>query len=121
MTYIKIALPAESRVFLLEDSPMRITWFERRCPHLFVARTVQEMRDYFETNPLCDFISLDHDLGEGAENGEAGAKFFKERYGGTSDAGIIHSWNRAGALAMQTYLPRLVIVPFGQFDLEVEK
>ena len=121
MNFITIKLPAESRVLLLEDSPMRIAWFKKRVPNLTVVSTVDAFKAYLAGHPICDFIFFDHDLGEGAGTGLEAAQYLKDAFGGNTDAGLIHTWNSAGAKAMQAVLQRVPYVPFGQFEVEVEQ
>jgi hypothetical protein len=121
MNYVTITMLAESRVLLLEDSPMRIAWFTKRIPNLKVVRTVQEFRDYFETKPLVDFIFFDHDLGT-EETGYDAVKYMIEKFGGNStNAGIIHTWNPAGAAKMRELLPKVLWIPFGEFEVVTEQ
>ena len=121
MNYVKITIPTESRVLLLEDSPMRIAWFRKRLPILHVVNTVQEFREYFNSKPLVDFIFFDHDLGT-EETGYDAAKYIKDKFGGnTTNAGIIHTWNPSGAAKMRELLPLTLWIPFGEFEIEVEQ
>lgn len=113
-----VNLLEHSAVLLLEDSPMRIAWFEKQIPNLKVVKTVQEFVDYFETRPVVDFIFWDHDLGDGGDGFDA-AKFLTDRFGSGSRYGLIHSWNRAGAQRMQTLLTGTPHVPFGDFEIKI--
>jgi hypothetical protein len=123
MNYIKVTIPKEARVLLLEDSPMRIAWFTKRIPdHLKVTSSIQEFKAYFDTKPLVDFIFFDHDLGEGNGTGLDAAQFIKDRFGGnTTNAGLIHTWNPSGASKMRELLPLTLWIPFGEFEVEVEQ
>lgn len=120
MNFLKIILPKDSQVVVLEDSPMRIAWFRKRVPMLTVCTTMSEFVAYFDAKPICDFIFLDHDLGEGAGTGVDAANFIKERFGGNTSAMLIHSWNHSGVQAMQAILKGAPAIPFGNFELEVE-
>jgi hypothetical protein len=117
LDFITVKLPEGANVTLLEDSEMRITWFQKRIPNLTVCRNVQEFKDHFTKNPPCDFVFWDHDLGEGA-NGADAAKWFLERYGSTNRAHLIHSFNRAGARNIQQSILNACHVPFGEFEIE---
>lgn len=119
MTFLTVTIPKHAHVLLLEDSDMRIAWFEKRLSDLKVVKTVQEFRDYIDSKPLIDFIFFDHDLGEG-ENGLDAARFLIEKFGSTTNWGLIHSWNKSGAVAMQNAGLRIPHVPFGEFELKVE-
>lgn len=117
MVLVKINLPSRAKVLLLEDSEMRIAWFEKRIPDLKVCRSVQEFKDYFATKPMVDFIFFDHDLGEGGSGYDA-AKFMVESFGSGNRWGLIHSWNKTGAQRMQEILV-VPHVPFGDFEVEI--
>jgi hypothetical protein len=120
VSYAKIVLPKDAQVLLLEDSPMRQAWFAKRIPRLTIVESVREMGLYFDGKPICDFIFFDHDLGEGNGDGVEATQLVKSRFGDTANAGLIHSWNQVGALRMKAILPRLLYIPFGTFELEVE-
>lgn len=121
MNFIKITLPKDAHVIVLEDSPMRMTWFKRRIPFCTVVDTIPGFKEFFTSRQICDFIFLDHDLGEGNGNGVDACKFLVERFGGNSKTLIVHSWNRPGAQRMQDIIPGAVHIPFGDFELEVEE
>jgi len=122
MNLIYIRLPKNSKVVILEDSPMRIAWFQKRIPDLIVCKTVLEFKQYFTSGRgLCDFVFWDHDLGT-KENGEDAAKWFGIKFGNqANDYGVIHSWNSEGAHRMQKLIPGTKHIPFGQFEVETEK
>lgn len=119
MDTLKVVLPRESTVVLLEDSPMRIAWFQDRVQKLAVCRTVQEFKDYFiQRKGPCDFLFWDHDLGT-EETGLDAAKWFLEYFGSANgNYSIIHSWNRSGARKMQDILQGSPCIPFGGFEIE---
>lgn len=121
MTYLTITIPKDARVLLLEDSPMRVAWFRGRVPNLTVVKTVQEFKDFFATKPICDYIFYDHDLGVNAESGLEAAKFIREHFGSMTNAGLIHTWNEAGAARMRALLPLIPWIPFGQFEVKAEE
>lgn len=113
-----IRLPKKADVVLLEDSEMRILWFQERIPGLMVCRNVEEFKKHFEGNPSAFFLFWDHDLGPG-ENGADAAKWFAEKYKMTNRFHCIHSYNRAGAQRIQSYIPAAVHIPFGEFEVEI--
>lgn len=121
MNFLTVKIPKDARVMLLEDSPMRITWFTERLPYLHVVQSIEELKVYFDGHPICDYFFLDHDLGEGAGTGVEAAEYINNRFGNLSSAGLIHSWNREGALRMQKVLPLLPWVPFGGFEIDYGK
>lgn len=118
MDYYMVRLPEGANVTLLEDSEMRIKWFQKRIPNLNVCRSVPEFVKYFESKPPCDFVLWDHDLGREDGNGVDAAKWFKDTFGSTNRAHLIHSFNHAGAKAIQSYIPLAVHIPFGEFEVE---
>lgn len=118
MTLIKVTLPKHAKVLLLEDSEMRIAWFEKKIPGLKVVRSVKEFTDYLETKPTVDFVFFDHDLGEGGSGYDA-ASYLADKFGSVNRWGLIHSWNRAGVARMQQILKAMSAVPFGEFDIEI--
>ena len=121
MNVVKVTIPKDSAVLLLEDSPMRIAWFRKRIPNLTVVSTVKDFISYFDKRPTVDYMLLDHDLGEGNGTGEDAARWIKETFGGKGKWILIHSWNRDGARRMQDLIPGAPAIPFGEFDLEVEQ
>jgi hypothetical protein len=120
MIFLKVSLPENCHVLLLEDSEMRISWFEKRLPILKICRSVQEFKEYFDTKPTVDFIFWDHDLGDGGSGYDA-AQFITDRFGSGGRWGLIHSWNSTGAKKMQTLLIGALHVPFGEFEVEIDK
>jgi hypothetical protein len=115
-----VRLPKNARVVLLEDSPMRIAWFQKRIPDLVVCKSSQEFKDYFtKGHERCDFIFWDHDLG-GQDTSEEVAQWFVDRYGAGNTYALIHSWNTAGARKLQDIMNGVKWIPFGQFEVEVE-
>jgi len=121
MIFFKVLLPKDSQAVVLEDSPMRIAWFQKRLPQVTICTSIKEFQAYFDRKPICDFIFLDHDLGEGNGNGVDAANEIKERFGGNTSAMLIHSWNHVGVKNMQAVLKDAPAMPFGNFELEVEK
>jgi len=128
LTIFKVCLPKFAKVLLLEDSDMRINWFQKRIPDLKVVRTVSEFTSYLEGRPPVDFIFLDHDLGfldaygnPGVEgNGLQAAKYLRDKFGSDGHDNVIHSFNRSGVASMHAVLPKATCIPFGQFEVEVE-
>jgi hypothetical protein len=114
-----VRLPEKAEVLLLEDSEMRILWFQKRIPELKVCRTVAEFKAFFENNPSLFFIFWDHDLGE-EETGADAAKWFSERYGAINGYHVIHSHNQGGARNIQSYIRQAVCMPFGSFEVEFD-
>ena len=116
MDYYTVNLPEGANVTILEDSEMRIKWFEKRIPNLHVCRNVKKFKEYFRGNPPCDFVFWDHDLGT-KETGADAAKWFKTRYSTTNRAHLIHSFNQAGARHIQAEITAAVHIPFGEFEV----
>lgn len=117
MDYYSVRLPEGANVTLLEDSEMRIKWFQKRIPNLFVCRSFNEFKAHFSGNPPCDFVFWDHDLGQ-SKNGADCAKWFQVKFGATNRAHLIHSFNHAGAQNIKRYIPNAVHITFGEFEVE---
>lgn len=104
-------------VFVLEDDPERIRWFERffaqhhvewQCVH------TNERVDEF-VGPY-DVVCLDHDLGgrqleAHEDDGLAFIRAIKDRVGDACV--IIHSWNDVGARRMKAEWPAALLAEFG--------
>lgn len=122
MTLVKVTIPKGAKVLLLEDSEMRISWFQKKLPLLTVVKSVDEFIQYFESKPAVDYIFWDHDLGPGGSGYDA-AKYLTDKFGSLSASkwGLIHSWNMGGANRMRELLPASPHIPFGDFDIEVEE
>lgn len=118
MTLFKVTLPRYAKVLVLEDSEMRIEWFEKKIPGVKIVRSVKEFIEYFGTKPTVDFIFWDHDLGEGGSGYDA-AQWTADAFGSVNRWGLIHSWNKNGAAHMQQVLKATPAVPFGEFDIEI--
>ena|SRR5579862_1612453 len=116
MTLFKVSMLQNSHVLLLEDSDTRIAWFTKRIPNLKVVKTVDDFKKYFDGHPIVDFIFFDHDLGT-EETGADAAKFVAEKFG-ANRYGMIHSWNKGGSQKIQSYLPNIPHIPFGDFEIE---
>jgi hypothetical protein len=120
LNLVWVKLPAKAKVVLLEDSPMRIAWFEKRIEDLVVCQSPKEFKDYFSKGTeRCDFIFWDHDLGDQGTSVDV-AQWFTNRYGSGNEYGIIHSWNTAGARKLQDIMKGTKHLPFGSFEIEVE-
>lgn len=114
-----VKLPKDVKVVLLEDSPMRIAWFQKRVPDLVVCKDVAAFKEYFTTGEKrCDFVFFDHDLGPG-DNGQVAAQWFTDQYGASNKYALIHSWNWEGALKMSKIMNGVTWIPFGGFEVEV--
>jgi len=118
MDLITVTLPKHLHVLVLEDSEMRIEWFQKKIANIHVCRTVQEFKDYFTTHPCVDFIFFDHDLGPGGGTGVEAANFMIEKFGSVKKWALIHSWNIAGAQEMQKIMLGVSHIPFGDFDIK---
>lgn len=131
MSKVTIKLPREAKVFLLEDSQERISWFRKK-----LGNTLQTLVDRADDAIMMlskhhyDTIFLDHDLGllelvgyNGIKPGPEGTgldvanHLASSKY--LSELTVIHSWNPEGAKNMKNVLPNAVVVPFGQFDIEI--
>ena len=118
MNLFKVTIPKESHVLLLEDSDMRVLWFNKKIKNLKVVASVKEFKEYFDTRPIVDFIFYDNDLGDGNGTGLEAIQFMKEKFGDGNRWGLIHSWNRPAAQQMMLLYPSIPHIPFGEFDIE---
>lgn len=127
------------RIFILEDDPARIMWFERRFRGHDVTQ-VDTCAAIGAFKPPYDLICLDHDLGgrqmsDHEDNGEEFAKlithpdslaWFNADPARTPLAVIVHSFNPEGAdriaYTMKALCPNVFKIPFGsrQFQLAID-
>src|SRR5438132_784564 len=118
-----IRISETARVFVLEDSPKRITWFRQRVPQATFASTAEQALALLDDQTF-DVCFLDHDLtfsdvalpDTRPGSGQRVAHYLaQERFAGIV---VIHSVNEAGARAMKSHLPQSHVMPFGTFELD---
>lgn len=120
MTIAKITIPKFANVILLEDSEMRIAWFQKRIPERLTV--VKNVDDFVKACVGADLFFLDHDLGgEQFGDGYQAAKYLAENFGTNGRNITIHSINAVGVSKMRGYLSKAICIPFGDFEVEVEQ
>lgn len=119
---IKIRIPDNCRVFVLDDTEDRLTWFRERLPQVRTAKTSHEAIEILAAESF-DVVFLDHDLGflDAADvtrqhgNGKEVARFLAIRkFAGKV---VIHSRNIDAVPFMRKILPQATIAPYGDFDI----
>lgn len=114
-------VPAHWRVFVLDDTEDRISWFRQRLPKLRYAKTAQAAIRILSSEPF-DLIFLDHDLSwmdagfpdRLHGNGKEVARYLAR----TKFAGriVIHSRSEQ-APVMAKILPEATVCRFGEFEI----
>ena len=92
-------------IFILEDSPERIKWFQQvfsDC-NLCFTKDVKTACDEIRTKDY-DIIFLDRDLGHPKENGEDVAWVMKEEKLAENACVIVHTVNPRGQRNIKKYL-----------------
>jgi len=92
-------------IFVLEDSPERIKWFQKTfgdCNIVFAQR-VEEACDEIRTKDY-DLIFLDRDLSHPKENGEDVAWVMKEEQLAKNACIVVHTVNPRGQRNIKKYL-----------------
>jgi CheY-like chemotaxis protein len=124
---MKIMVPRQARVLVLEDSPERIAWFKQHLPDARYVATVTDAILAMASDKHYDVLFLDHDLGgtnshgyneTGPGCGEDVARHILDS-GYVADSVVIHSWNPVGAANMARHLPGAVLARFGTFEIGV--
>jgi CheY-like chemotaxis protein len=119
---LKIRIPKNVRVFVLDDTEDRLAWFRERMPEMRSAKTSFEAIEILAAEPF-DVIFLDHDLhwmdagdvNRQHGNGKEVARFLAIRkFAGKI---VIHSRNLDAVPFMRKILPQATIAPFGEFEI----
>jgi CheY-like chemotaxis protein len=122
---IKIRIPANCRVFVLDDAEGRLRWFRKSLQGVAAYRDATSAARAIEILEAeqFDVVFLDHDLGflDAADptrqhgNGKEVARFLAIRkFAGKI---VIHSRNLDAVPFMCKILPKATTVPFGEFDI----
>ena len=92
-------------IFVLEDSPERIKWFEKTFSDcdLIYTKDVQTACDEIRTKDY-DIIFLDRDLGHPKENGEDVVWVMKEEQLAKNSCIVVHTVNPRGQRNIKRYL-----------------
>jgi len=114
-------VPSHWRVFVLDDTEDRISWFRQRLPQMRHAKTAEAALEILSAETF-DLVFLDHDLSwmdagfpeRLHGNGKEVARYLAR----TNFAGrvVIHSKSDQ-AEAMAKILPKAAIARFGDFDI----
>lgn len=92
-------------IFVLEDSPERIKWFQQffgDC-NLVYTKDVKTACDELRTKDY-DIIFLDRDLGHSIGNGEEVVRIMKEEQLAKRSCVIVHTVNPQGQINIEKYL-----------------
>jgi len=118
-------IPAHWRVFVLDDTEDRISWFRQRLPRLRYAKTSRSALEILSAEQF-DLVFLDHDLSwmdagfpsRLHGNGKEVARYLA----GTKFEGrvVIHSKSDQAEI-MAKILPQATIARFGEFDIVVSE
>jgi len=105
--YLHIDREMEMKVFILEDDPQRLEWFEDTFgkENIHSAGQVEQAYDMLKTNSY-DVIFLDRDLGNPYETGEDLAWAMQEEEMAVDTPVIIHSSNDRGQRIIKRYLDK---------------
>jgi hypothetical protein len=125
MRSVVIRVPANSEVFILEDSGTRLQWFFERLNTLSVqySSSVEDALSKLTHLDREAFVFLDHDLcwrdaaGHKPGSGVRVAHFLAKS--GFAGRIVIHSVNEEGAMEMKRWLPKAELHPFGTFEIEI--
>jgi hypothetical protein len=117
-------VPSHWRVFVLDDTEDRISWFRSKLPSLRFAKTCDEGLEVLSSEKF-ELIFLDHDLSwmdagfpnRLHGNGKEVARYLaRSRFSGKI---VIHSRSDQ-ADAMARILPQATIARFGEFDITLD-
>lgn len=115
-------VPAHWRVFVLDDTEDRLTWFRQRMPQARTAKTSAEAIALLIQNQF-DLVFLDHDLSwqdagfpeRQFGNGKEVARYLaRTKFSGRV---VIHSKNEDGVRAMKKLLPHAAVARFDEFEI----
>lgn len=115
-------VPSHWRVFVLDDTEDRLTWFRKFLPRCRTAKTAQAAIEILSSEQF-DLVFLDHDLSwEDAGfpdrqhgNGKEVARFL--RISNFPGRVVIHSKNDDGVEAMRKILPQATCARFDEFEI----
>lgn len=118
---MNFTVPDHWRVFVLDDTEDRISWFRQRIPGVRYAKTCDEALRILAAEKF-DLVFLDHDLSwmdagfpdRQHGNGKEVARYLART--GFPGRVVIHSRSEQ-APVMAKILPEAIVVRFGDFDL----
>ena len=115
-------VPEHWRVFVLDDTEDRLSWFRQRLHKMRYAKTAAAALEILSAETF-DLIFLDHDLSwmdagfpeRQHGNGKEVARFLaRTKFQGRI---VIHSKNEDGVRAMRKILPAAAVERFGDFEI----
>lgn len=118
-----ITVPQNARVFVLDDTEDRLSWFRSKLPNMHYAKTAQQAIEILGSEDF-DFVFLDHDLhwldagypDRQHGNGKEVARFLAiKKFSGKV---VIHSHADA-AQVMHRILPQALRCRFDQLDIVI--
>jgi len=115
-------IPADCRVFVLDDTQDRLDWFRERLPAMRWAKTAKAALEILSTEQF-DFVFLDHDLSfmdagfpdRQHGNGKEVARYLA--YSKFAGRVVIHSKNEDGVKAMAKILPGAEVARYEEFEI----
>ena len=118
-------VPEHWRVFVLDDTEDRLSWFRQRLPKMRYAKTSEAALELLSAEHF-DLVFLDHDLNwmDAADprrqhgNGKEVARYLART--GFPGRIVIHSKNEDGVKVMAALLPAAEIARFGDFEITFE-
>jgi CheY-like chemotaxis protein len=119
-----IQIPSDWRVFVLDDTEDRISWFRSKLHNVRFAKPCDEALEILSLEKF-DIVFLDHDLSwmdagfphRLHGNGKEVARYLaRTRFPGQI---VVHSRSEQ-AEAMAKILPQALIARFGEFDITTE-
>jgi len=123
-----ITVPKNATVFLIEDNPERIRWFQDRLGIRLLGHTdsPEQAIQTFKSlgTGYFDLFFFDHDLGGAPYMPPFStdvAKYLVERDPNVGKRVVIHSLNPSGAKNLQDIMPGAIWLPFGTFDIKVSE
>jgi hypothetical protein len=118
---VNFTLPKHWRVFVLDDTEDRLSWFRQRVPGFRYAKTAEQALRILSTEQF-DCVFLDHDLSwmdagfpeRQHGNGKEVARYLAR----TEFAGRVVIHSRADAASvMAKILPQAAVCRFGDFEI----
>jgi hypothetical protein len=115
-------VPEHWRVFVLDDTEDRLSWFRQRLHKMRYAKTAEAALQILSVETF-DLIFLDHDLSwmdagypkRQHGNGKEIARYLaRTKFSGRV---VIHSKNEDGVKAMAKLLPAAAVERFGDFEI----
>ena len=121
-----VTVPKNATVFLIEDNPERIKWFQdklgtRLSDHTDSPSYAMRVFDTFSVH-FHDLFFFDHDLGGAPYTPPFSidvAYYLAARDPDIGKRVVIHSLNVPGVKNLQAIMPGSIWLPFGSFDIKI--